>query len=407
MYLSAMRFFIFIFVGIASHLAAYDLTIIGPVIHSDGLGKISFGIIDLLKNDIKINCIPTSADMKDLSDDVKAIVQNPDKTGGRVSLFTAPLWYKWHPDVYKGVPKESKIKIAYSMLEGTSIPSEWSQILNEHFDAVVVPDSFLVDVYKTAGVNIPIFVIPLGMHLDDFYQSKPREHPSSPLVFGSTVSCEERKNYRLLIESFAEEFGNSEKVVLKLNAHRGAPDDYRNQIKALGVSNINFHFGSLDKAKYIDFLSSLDCFVNIAKGEGYSLCPREALALGIPCILTKNSGQITLCNSGLVREVASTIPEPATYYGIFGNKAVGNFLTCKKDDVKAALRDVYTNYESYKQKAKAGPNWVSQYSWGKLKGKYLNLIKPSDVRLGNENVITEEYLMTNSKSLYDKYLKDR
>lgn len=186
----------------------------------------------------------------------------------------------------------------------------------------------------------------------------------------------------------------------------GSSDVYRELIQSLNVSNIIFTHEVLDKSQYLDFIDSFDCFINIAKGEGFSLCPREALALRIPCIISRNSAQITICDTGLVREVPSLIPEPATYWGLFGkNKIMGNFYTCDKEDVKAAMFDVYGNYSFYQQKAEAGPQWVSQYSWGNLKNKCLNLIKPKNVCLGNKNIITDEYLMTDSPKLYKKYKK--
>ncbi|MBA3815676.1 MAG: glycosyltransferase, partial [Parachlamydiaceae bacterium] len=387
-----------------SDLNAYDVTIVGPVGHADGLARISVGVIDLLKDDLKINCIPTVVKLKDIENDVKKIVLNPDKFAGAVTFFSSALWYASHPLLSQKVPN-SKIKIAYSMLESTCIPPEWVEILNSQFDAVAVPDKFLIAVYENSGVNIPIFELPLGMYLDDFSLKKKRKRPSNPFVFGTTVSCDERKNYALMIQSFAEEFGNQKGVVLKLNSRQGNSNMYKELIKTLGVSNIIFTHKVLDKKNYIKFIDSFDCFINISKGEGFSLCPREALALGIPCVLTENSSQITICNSGLVRAVPSTILEPTDYWGLFGGQQVGFFSNCTKEDVKIALRDVYTNYSSYLNKAKAGPKWTSQYRWINLKKKYLNLIKPKKVYLGDSNVITDEYLMTNSTNLYEKYIE--
>lgn len=384
-------------------MAAYDLTVVGTVSQADGLGRISIGVIDLLKNDLRINCIPTEdVRLEDISEEVKTIVLNTDKKPGKVSILFAPLWYHAYPDTYKKTP-DSRIKIAYSMLESSAIPQEWIKILNFHFDAVVVPDNFLVDVYKNSGVNLPIFVLPIGMYLDEYFYKQKRNHPGDPFVFGTTVSCDDRKNYELLLQAFAEEFGNSNQVMLKLNS-RAKAEKYHYLIKDLGVTNIILTDYVLNKSQYIDFIESFDCFVNISKGEGFSLCPREALALGIPCILTNNTAQITICNSGIVREVPCPLIEPATYWaGLFNNQPLGFFFTCTKEDVKAAMRDVYSNYYFYQQKAAVGPFWVSQYKWTNLKNKYLSLIKPKKVLLGDKNEIADDYLMTNSPKLFKKY----
>lgn len=402
---TVLSLFISIFnIIIFQNAIAFDLTVVGNIAHADGLGRISIGVIDMLKDDLEINCICPKIDFTNVSEEVQSLVLNPDKTPGNVSILFNPIWYHGH-DNFKNTP-ESPIKIAYSMLESTKIPPEWVLVLNKHFDAVVVPDHFLIEVYQNCGVTIPIFELPIGMYLKDFFQRPSRQsHPSTPFVFGSTVSCDERKNYSLLIQSFAEEFGNSKNVILKLNTKRGFVDFYKELIESLNISNIIFNNNLLNQSEYVDFIDSFDCFINISKGEGFSLCPREALALGIPCILSRNSAQITLCDTGLVKEVPSLIPEPAFYFGMFGNKKTGNFFTCEKEDVKLALRDVYTNYNFYLKKAEPGPIWVSQYLWDNLKKKYLNLIKPKKILFGKKNKITNNFFMTNSRRLYKKYTK--
>lgn len=384
--------------------ATIDLTVSGYVLSADGLGRIPIGIIDLFKNDLTINCSLSPSNLHGLSKKAKEIILNPDTTPGNVCFYCGPIWYENKPFLYTHAPN-SKIKIAYSMLESSEIPPQWVKILNENFDAVVVPDQFLVDVYENCGVKIPVFQLSLGMFLDEFLDRPKRKRPSSPFVFGTTVSCDERKNYALLIESFAEEFGNSDQVILKLNARFGNVKFYTELIKSLGVNNIHFTHQVLDHDDYIEFLDSFDCFINLSKGEGFSLCPREALALGIPCILTNNSAQTTICKTGFVRAVPSEISEPADYCGLFGDRTIGNYFTASKEDVREALRDVYSNFDFYQKKAKEGSRWVKRYHWKKLKSRYMNLIKPKSVLLGHENKITDKYMMTTSPTLYKKYQK--
>ncbi len=385
----------------------YDLTVIGFINHADGIGRMTIGCIDTLKDDVTINYIGTHpTKTNDVSADVLSIASNPDRTPGTVSILFNPLWYSQRSkNSYEQVPN-SPIKIAYSMLEGSEIPDKWVEILNQSFDAVAVPDIFLVDVYKKCGVIIPIFELPLGMFLDDFYEKEERSRPSKPFVFGTTVSCFEHKNYLLLISSFFEEFGNSDEAILKLNARFGNVKECKKLIKSLNASNILFTDDTLNQRQFVDFLNSFDCFVNISKGEGFSLCPREALALGIPCILSNNTAQTTLCKTGFVKEVPSNIEVPATYSGMFGkNTTVGVQFDSKKEDVKAALRDVYNNYDVYLEKAKLGKEWVFRYRWSELKARYLNLVKPQQILLGDKNEVTDTYFMTNSIQLYNKYTK--
>lgn len=398
-------FFLFSF-GLFYHsLAAYDLTLVGIIKYADGLGRIPIGMMNILKNDIEMNCIPIELDRMGLDKDLKDIALNPDHTPGKVCILTAPLFWTTEHLFYKYVPK-SPIKIAYSMFESTLIPPKWVKIFNEKFDAVVVPDPYLIEVYKNSGVQIPIFMIPLGMDLSSFLEREMHSVPSIPFIFGASAAYSPHKNISLMIRAFAEEFGNSSHVVLKIHGRLGIVEPFLQLVRDLNVSNILFSTDALSQEEYIDLVSSFDCYLNLSKGEGFSCCPREALALGIPCILSNNSAQKTLCDSGFVRSVPSLIEEPAIY-GIkyYDSQPVGNQFNCQLSDVKEAMRDMVANYNHYLQLAKSGRQWVIQYSWDELKLKYLNLIKPKKVIFGKKNVITNHYLMTDSQELYKKYQK--
>ena len=73
-------------------------------------------------------------------------------------------------------------------------------------------------------------------------------------------------------------------------------------------------------------------------------------------------------------------------------------------DVEEALLKVYNNYDYYLEKANKGREWVKQFTYKSLEKKYLNLLKPNKVIFGPKNLITNDYIMTNCKSLYEKYL---
>lgn len=388
----------------------YDLTVVGRVHNADGLSRIPITLIEMLKEDLKINHIlpfETLLDTNEINDGVKAILWNPDKTPGAVSILVDCIWSMNLP-TYTLMP-DSPIKIAYSMWESNQISSTWVNILNQYFDAVAVPDSFVLNTYRDSGVTIPIFELPLCLYLDDFLTKPKPIRPHSPFVFGCTATACQCKNQALLIRAFAEEFGNNEDVILRLSSRRALPTpvgSWENLIQSCGCNNIFINVGFMNNAQYLENMVSLDCYINISKGEGFSIGPREALALGLPCILSNNSAQKTICQNGLVRPVPSNIPAPppndCDWVGFFGHD-IGLYSDCRLEDVKDALRDVYKYYDIYLEQAKMGPEWSSQYDFKKLKSKYLSLTKPKRVILGSKNEITDDYLMTASKELYNKY----
>ena len=81
----------------------------------------------------------------------------------------------------------------------------------------------------------------------------------------------------------------------------------------------------------------------------------------------------------------------------------GHNFNCTLADARKALREVYNNYQMYLKKAHSGRKWVQQYLWKNVKAKFLNLIKPKQVIFGETNQITDTFIMTSSKTLYEKY----
>ena len=102
----------------------------------------------------------------------------------------------------------------------------------------------------------------------------------------------ERKNYHVLLEAFAGEFKNNPHVRLKIHGSwqdGDMGDRVKRKIKRLGLTNVEIFEQVFTREQYIEFMYSLDCYVYLSMGEGYSLTPREAIALGIPCILSNHT----------------------------------------------------------------------------------------------------------------------
>ena len=152
---------------------------------------------------------------------------------------------------------------------------------------------------------------------------------------------------------------------------------------------------------YLKTFEDLDCYVSISTGEGFSIQPREAMALGIPAVLTNNTAQSTICDSNLVRKVTSSIEIPAFNVGF--NNYYGVCYDCKQDDVAHALRDIYDNYDHYLQQGAQARAWVKQYCYSELRPLYVSLVKPQHIILGQENKLTAHSLTTDSPELFEKY----
>src|ERR1035437_8242074 len=125
-----------------------DVTIVTSVMMADGISRQGVGIINCIGNDLKINALQCPPCVyKEIPKEVLNILVKPFDGFGKVTFWTYILGLnesiiKTHEAI------SSPIKIAYSMFESDAIPKLWTNILNKYYDMVVVPDKYLVQVYK-------------------------------------------------------------------------------------------------------------------------------------------------------------------------------------------------------------------------------------------------------------------
>ena len=383
----------------------YDVSVVGNLNFADGLARLTIGLLDKFHDKLKMNFVPVNSYytiLQDLPSNIDHYLKNNNEVQnpGNISILFEPIWY---PNIgaYRKVPN-SFIKIAYSMFETNQLPKQWPAILNNNFDAVIVPDKYYEKIYKKCGVKIPIFTLPIGLYLEEWLSAQPKVVRNDIFTFGLSATFWPHKNYNRLIEAFTKEFGNNNKVKLILHG-RGGDQNICNEIKQLikGYSNISFIDNKLSNHEYKLLMQSFDCYVSLTKGEGYSVTPREAMSLGIPCILSRNTAHKTLCDTGFVRVVTAKIKEPA-YYNFLKQYCGYNF-NCTLDDASNALKDVYENYSFYLQKAKLAREWVKRYLYDNLEPYYMALLKPTTVKRSHVNLLEPYTLSTNSKKLYKKY----
>ena len=134
------------------------------------------------------------------------------------------------------------------------------------------------------------------------------------------------------------------------------------------------------------------------------MTPREAMALGLPCVISNNSAHSVICDSGLVFDVSCPIDVPA-YFNSFG-QFCGNYKSFYLSELKNSLRKAYgSRFDSIK-KAKHRREWarLSSYDSALLK-QFESMLNPSKVYFSKKNIIGIDFIETNSYPLFEKLQK--
>lgn len=398
-----VKYSIFLLVSIFSLSCAKNcsVNVIGHIDFNDGIGRVGHAIADVLHNTSAVTILSTNAPKFSTNTPyLSRLSKGTLDFDANVNLFANLLAIKRFKNIGR------MINIAYSMIESTAIPKHWTTILNRYFDLVIVPDTNLISVYKNSGVKIPVYSLPIPLYLEEFLVEQPKTLPEGKFVFGCSAGFGFGKNQCYLVEAFHKAFKNNENVILRLHGRHSFGDEllkvkqfiYNNKI-----TNIEILEKVLQEKEYVTFMKSLDAYVLLSKGEGFSITPREALALGIPCIISNIGAHKTICDTNFVKGVTFNIPVISPFYIAMFNDTCGYQFAGTINDAADAFLDVYKNYPSYKIKAFEGKNWVHRYLRNNVANDYTTFVNPKSVTLGSEDRIIDGHIETTSKKLYVKY----
>src|SRR5581483_8041676 len=183
---------------------------------------------------------------------------------------------------------ESEYRIGYTMVENTRVGQKWVAWCNE-MDAIFVPSPYLIEVFSGSGVNVPIKTVKQGVDSRKFpYVNRKKK---KKFVFGSIGYMDEKKNWKDLVQAFCSEFEPFEPVELWIKNSNKYFEHMAFNDRRVRIINDNYSFEQISK-----LYSFFDCFVFPSHAEGSGLPPREAMATGLPTILTNWSGLEEICN---------------------------------------------------------------------------------------------------------------
>jgi hypothetical protein len=372
------------------------VNVVGKIDGKSGIGKHTEAFLYCLKDAFNVNFIDTRPEVSDHKFIPQGVsVNRPATSTDGISIFTDVTCNGWD-DTNWGKTPATNLKYIYSVFDSTRIPVHWADIINNHYDAVLVPSKFLVDVYRKSKVQKPIFHLPLAIDLSPFIaKTPPILRQDRPFRFGFIGSLERRKNIDALAKAFNDAFSADDDVELIIHCALNFFEDTA-LIDSIARKDprIKFSSGALDSDQYQSLIDEIDCFVSLSVAEGFSIVPREFLAAGKPVALSDNFAhseilsELSSCGEGLGFGIESDIPIPAVYDHVYGGGIFGIQYDVYQPSACLTLRRIFKMRHSLFDivLVKKRRDWARSYDMERLKGLYRSIVFPSFVRrtTGNE-----------------------
>lgn len=212
--------------------------------------------------------------------------------------------HMWPPDL---TPPPEGHWVMIQPWEYGRIPARWVQPIRDGVDEMWVPSAYAKQCYVDSGVDADrVQVIPNGVHTDIF-------HPGAePLVLDTEKTFKflyvggaiYRKGIDVLLEVYRRAFSRKDDVCLVIKT-MGDATFYKKQSAAQTIREIQadpdapeiVHIDSdLSDADMAGLYVACDCLVHPYRGEGFGLPVAEALACGLPVIVTKGGACDDFCS---------------------------------------------------------------------------------------------------------------
>lgn len=263
-----------------------------------------------------------------------------------------------------------------------SIPKAWVEAWRDNLDELWVPSSFVRDCYVRAGIPEGIVhVIYNGVDPEIFRPDGPRlelarwcdeqgvDLTTSTYKFlfvGGTIF---RKGIDLLLEAYCRAFTHTDPVCLIIK-ELGANKFYRGQTAADQIRQVQ-RKPDAPKVLYLEdtfteedmarLYRTADCLVHPFRGEGFALPVAEAMATGIPVIVSAYGPALEICGHDRAYFVPGSVFRLAENR-VGGLETVGRPWLFQPDVRRLAelLRYVVDHQDEARSKGENGRRYVTE-----------------------------------------------
>jgi GT2 family glycosyltransferase/glycosyltransferase involved in cell wall biosynthesis/radical SAM superfamily enzyme YgiQ (UPF0313 family)/MoaA/NifB/PqqE/SkfB family radical SAM enzyme/cytochrome c-type biogenesis protein CcmH/NrfG len=321
--------------------------------------------------------------------------------------------HQWPPNL--NPPPEGRW-IMIQPWEFGSLPKKWIEIMKEQVDELWVPSNFVRETFIQSGISPGrVQVIPNGINPKLFNPRIPPRNLGTIkrfkfLFVGGTIW---RKGIDLLLEAYSETFSNKDDVSLVIK-DMGGNSFYQGQTSCERIKKIQSKPASPEIMYFTEDLpptqmgtlyNACNCLVHPYRGEGFGLPIAEAMACGLPVIVTGAGACLDFCNP----TVAYLLPAQKR---VFPQKRIDDMETIDfpfiyepdKKVLADTMRRIYENpVESKNIGTQARRHIVSNFTWS----RGAKIIKERIKEVSNRPIlrfqkINRDQLLIKGESLFNQ-----
>jgi glycosyltransferase involved in cell wall biosynthesis len=279
----------------------------------------------------------------------------------------------WPPDFVR--PAQGRW-VQWLFWEYGSLPRAWAGPLARDVDEVWVPSRFVRDCCVQSGIPADrLHVVPLGVDPALFRPGGPRRPLKTTkrfrfLFVGGTIA---RKGFDLLLRAYADCFTDRDDVCLVVK-DLGAGSFYRGQTaggliaehrRRPGAAEVEYIDRDLSGEELAGLYVACDCLVHPYRGEGFGLPVAEAMACGLPVIVTGYGAALDFCDQRTAYLLpTSTRPLARNLVGDLETVDVPWLAEPDPEALRQALRHVVANPDEAHVRGAAAAELIrTQFTW--------------------------------------------
>jgi len=345
--------------------------------------KLIEAIDDIGKDDVSIYCTEGSGDYLPKSEDLK------DKPHAK------KLWEKSkeceYPDVTIRNMYPPRVNDVVGGLnfqsfgwEESVIPESYIKDFNTYLDGIGTTSDYVTEKLIECGITIPVKTMGNGVELVENYDDLKPFHAKSKksIKFLHISSAFPRKGVDVLLKGFYEAFTGDDDVCLILKTF----PNIHNKVGDM-LANLNKHYENPPEVEWLDYdmpkedlcslYKSSDCYVSVARGEGFGLPVAEAMLAKVPVIVCANSGMADFCNESTALLVDYELVPAQSHVQVDGNQKVSFWAEPNQKTLISQFKYFIENKGSKEIASKVSNayNLIStNFTWNKVAERWLDFI---------------------------------